>query len=196
VTIRPSEVVSPTVVSSAAIEAGAGAPPDIPVRVAPALDIGDYRRAIGHFATGVTVVTTIGETGPSGLTANAVCSLSLEPLLMIVCLDKGSRTLEAVRSSGRLAVNVLAHDQRGLAVHFAGKAPESEQFQGITHHEVDGLPVLDGVVAWLTGSVRELVPGGDHVIGVAEVTGGGADGGDPLVFFRGAYHGLGEGLLD
>jgi flavin reductase (DIM6/NTAB) family NADH-FMN oxidoreductase RutF len=93
-------------------------------------------------------------------------------------------------------VNVLAHDQRELAVHFAGKTPESEQFSGIAHTEVDGVPVLDGVVAWLMGDVRELLPGGDHMIGIAEVTGVGANGGDPLVYFRGGYHGLGEGLLD
>jgi 3-hydroxy-9,10-secoandrosta-1,3,5(10)-triene-9,17-dione monooxygenase reductase component len=159
-------------------------------------DIEEYRRAIGHFATGVTVVTSRSEAGPSGLTANAVCSLSLEPLLMVVCLDNGSRTLAAARSSGRIAINVLAHDQRDLAVHFAGKTAESEQFAAIPHSEMDGLPVLDGVVAWLTGDVRDLLPGGDHMIGVAEVTGVGAPGGDPLVYFRGIYHGLGEGLFD
>jgi flavin reductase (DIM6/NTAB) family NADH-FMN oxidoreductase RutF len=93
-------------------------------------------------------------------------------------------------------VNVLAHDQRELAVHFAGKTPESEQFSGIAHTEIEGVPVLDGVVAWLMGDVRELLPGGDHMIGIAEVTGVGANGGDPLVYFRGTYHGLGEGLFD
>jgi 3-hydroxy-9,10-secoandrosta-1,3,5(10)-triene-9,17-dione monooxygenase reductase component len=164
--------------------------------VTPAPDISAYRRAIGHFATGVTVVTSPGAAGPSGLTASAVTSLSLEPLLMIVCLDNGSRTLAAVRSSRRLAINVLAHDQRALAVHFAGKAPEEEQFEGIGYREVDGVPVLEGVVAWLAGSVRDLLPGGDHVIGVAEVQQVGAPGGDPLVYFRGRYHGLGEDLLD
>jgi 3-hydroxy-9,10-secoandrosta-1,3,5(10)-triene-9,17-dione monooxygenase reductase component len=159
-------------------------------------DIGDYRRAIGHFATGVTVVTSRSDAGPSGLTANAVCSLSLEPRLMVVCLEHESRTLAAARDSRRIAVNVLAHDQRELAVHFAGKAPESEQFTGIAYGDVDGVPILDGAVAWLTGDLKDLLPGGDHVIGVAEVTGVGAPGGDPLVYFRGGYHGLGEGLLD
>lgn len=155
-------------------------------------DIAEYRRAIGHFATGVTVVTSIGSDGPVGLTANAVCSLSLEPLLMIVCLDRGSRTLNAVRASERLAVNVLAHDQQRLATTFAGKAPEGEKFADVPHQDIDGVPVIDGVVAWLTGDLRELLPGGDHVIGVAQVTSVGGPGGDPLIYFRGAYHGLGE----
>lgn len=156
-------------------------------------DIGDYRRAIGHFASGVTVVTSRGDGGrPSGLTASAVCSLSLDPLLMVVCIDRGSRTLEAIRQSRRLAVNVLASGQEGLAAIFASKAPEAEKFGDVAHASVDGIPVLDGVVAWLTGRVRELAAGGDHVIGVADVERVGAPGGEPLVYYRGAYHVLGE----
>lgn len=155
-------------------------------------DTASYRSAISHFATGVTVVTSSGEEGPSGLTANALCSLSLEPLLMLVCLDHGSRTLRAVRQSSRLAVNVLGRHQQGLAAGFASKAPEAEKFQDVAHREVDGVPVLDGVVAWLTGEVLDVVPGGDHVIGVAEVSSVGAPGGEPLVYFRGGYHVLGD----
>ncbi len=138
------------------------------------------------------MVTSIGEAGPVGLTANAVCSLSLAPMLMIVCLDRGSRTLTAVRRSERLAVNVLGSEQEGLAGRFASKAPEHEKFTGVPHREVDGVPVIDGVVAWLTGDVRELAPGGDHVIGVAEITSVGAPGGEPLVYFRGGYHALSD----
>lgn len=135
-------------------------------------------------------MTSTGASGPSGLTASAVCSLSLEPLLVIVCIDRGSRTLEAIRRSGRLAVNVLASDQQSLAAIFASKDPEAEKFEHVRHRDVDGIPVLEGVVAWLTGRVRELAPGGDHVIGVAEVERVGAPGGEPLVYFRGAYHEL------
>jgi flavin reductase (DIM6/NTAB) family NADH-FMN oxidoreductase RutF len=138
------------------------------------------------------VVTSTGPNGPSGLTASAVCSLSLEPVLMLVCIDTGSRTLEAIRRSGRFAVNVLARDQQRLATSFASKAPEAAKFADIGHSEVDGVPVLAGVVAWLTGRVEALLPGGDHVIGVAEVESVGAPGGEPLVYFRGAYHTLTE----
>jgi flavin reductase (DIM6/NTAB) family NADH-FMN oxidoreductase RutF len=155
------------------------------------LDAAAYRAAISHFATGVTVVTSTGSAGPSGLTANAICSLSLEPVLMLVCLENSSRTLAAVRESGRLAVNVLSESQQALASRFASKAPEREKFDGVGYHNVDGLPILDGVVAWLTGSVRELVPGGDHMIGVAAVDDVEAPGGEPLLYHRSGYRSLG-----
>lgn len=149
-----------------------------------------YRDAIGHFASGVTVVTSIGENGPSGLTASAVCSLSIDPLLMLVCLDRGSRTLAAIQGSGRLAVNVLAQHQEALARGFAGKGPEHEKFTGVSWQDRSGVPVLDGVVAWLAGDVTDMVPGGDHLVAIAAVTDLDAPGGDPLVYFRGGFHSL------
>lgn len=136
----------------------------------------------------MTVVTTAG---PAGLTASAICSLSLDPLLMIVCLDNGSRTLERVRASGRLAVNVLARDQEGLATRFATKAGDAEKFDRVAWHDVDGLPVLDGVVAWLAGDLVEWVPGGDHQIAITTVTAAESPGGEPLVHWRGGYRTLG-----
>jgi len=136
------------------------------------------------------VVTSTGPAGPSGLTASAVCSLSLEPVLMLACIDLGSRTLRAVRHSGLLAINVLAHDQQPLALRFASKDHETAKFEGVAWRQVDGVPVLDGVVAWLTGEVQELLPGGDHVIGVAGVTSLGTPGGEPLVHQRGLYRSL------
>ena len=154
----------------------------------------DYRDAIGQLATGVTVVTSIGASGPAGLTASAVCSLSLDPVLMVVCIDLGSKTLAAVRQANRLGVNVLAHDQRDLAGAFAGKQLHSEKFERVGWREVDGVPVLDGVVSWLTGSVTQLLPGGDHVIAVVEVTTVGTPGGEPLVHHRGYFRLLGEEL--
>jgi flavin reductase (DIM6/NTAB) family NADH-FMN oxidoreductase RutF len=157
-----------------------------------ALDQAAYRAAIGHFASGVAVVTTRSSAGPSGLTANAVCSLSLDPLLLLACLDRGSRTLEAVRGTGRLAVNVLARDQEDLAVHFARKMPDGEKFGGVPFRDVGGLPVLEGVVAWLGGTVQELLPGGDHEIAVVAVEAAEAAGGAPLIFHRGGYRSLGS----
>jgi flavin reductase (DIM6/NTAB) family NADH-FMN oxidoreductase RutF len=150
-----------------------------------------YRSAISHFATGVTVVTTSGRDGPAGMTANAICSLSLEPLLMLVCLEETSRTLVAVRESGRLAVNVLAQTQQPLSSVFASKAPEPEKFHGVGYDEVDGVPVLHDTVAWLTGEVQDLLPGGDHLIGVTAVRSVGSPGGEPLVYYRSGYHSLG-----
>jgi len=154
-------------------------------------DAAAYRSAISHFATGVTVVTTIGRDGPAGMTANAICSLSLDPLLMLVCLEETSRTLAAVRDSGRLAVNVLAQSQQPISSVFASKAPEPEKFRGVGYDEVDGVPVLHDTVAWLTGDVQDLLPGGDHLIGVAAVRSVGSPGGEPLVYYRSGYHSLG-----
>ena len=139
---------------------------------------------MGEFATGVAVVTT---RGPAGLTTNAFSSLSLDPMLVLVCLDLGSRTLAAVRKHERLAVNVLAADQRELAVRFSGKASHVEKFRDVPWREEAGVPVLDGTVAWVAGPVRDLIPGGDHVIAIAAAEAFGAPGGDPLLFHGGAY---------
>jgi 3-hydroxy-9,10-secoandrosta-1,3,5(10)-triene-9,17-dione monooxygenase reductase component len=146
----------------------------------------DYRDAIGHFATGVCVVTC---DGPAGLTTNAVTSLSLDPLLLLVCFDNDSRTLPAVRKSKRFAVNVLAADQAQLARVFASKRMHAEKFEAVTHAIENGVPVLDGALAWIACDLQELLPGGDHTIGIGAVTHAWADPEprEPLVFFRGAY---------
>ena len=147
-----------------------------------------YRDTIGHFATGVTIVTTMGPDGPAGMTTNAVTSLSLNPALLLVCFDLGSRTLEAVRQSRRFAVNVLRAQDTELAAVFASKRVAREKFDSVTHSEAHGVPVLDTALAWISCELRELLPGGDHVIGIGEVSGmGSEDDGDPLVFFRGRY---------
>jgi len=152
-----------------------------------------FRDAIGHFATGVTIVTTSGPDGPAGMTTNAVTSLSLEPLALLVCFDRGSRTLEAVRGSGHFAVNVLRHDDVELAAVFASKRVAREKFESVTHTEAHGVPVLDSALAWIACELRELVPGGDHVIGIGAVTGMGVGPeGDPLIWFRGRYTTLGS----
>jgi 3-hydroxy-9,10-secoandrosta-1,3,5(10)-triene-9,17-dione monooxygenase reductase component len=147
-----------------------------------------YRDTIGTFATGVTIVTTTGPDGPAGMTTNAVTSLSLDPLLMLVCFDRGSRTLDAVRASRRFAVNVLRASDADLAAVFASKRVPREKFDAVTHSESHGVPVLDSALAWIACELRELLPGGDHEIGIGAVIGmGGGEAGDPLVWFRGAY---------
>ena len=146
-----------------------------------------FRDAIGHFATGVTVVTAFSENGPTGMTANAITSLSLDPLLILVCFDKTARTRVAAEGSGRVAVNVLAAGQERLSQVFASKASEEEKFEGVGWTERAGAPVLDGSVAWFVGTLDELRPGGDHEIGIVGVEEFGADGGEPLLYHRGAY---------
>ncbi len=89
---------------------------------------------MGHFATGVTVVTANGPSGPVGMTANAVCSLSLDPLLLLVCFANGARTLRVVRETERFGVNVLAAGQQELARLFASKAPERDEVRRRATH--------------------------------------------------------------
>jgi flavin reductase (DIM6/NTAB) family NADH-FMN oxidoreductase RutF len=151
------------------------------------IDATEYRDVIGHFATGVAIVTCQGEDGPAGLTTNAVTSLSLDPLLMLVCFDNGSRTLPAVRSARRFAVNVLRAGQEDLAAVFASKRVGREKFESVTHTVAHGVPVLDDALAWVACELVELLPGGDHTIGIGAVVAGAATEGEPLVFHRGAY---------
>ncbi len=149
-----------------------------------------FRTAIGQFATGVCVVTCRGADGPTGLTTNAVSSLSLDPLLLLVCFDNESRTLPAVREAGRFAVNVLAEGQEDLATVFASKS--TAKFDGVTHDIAHGVPVLDGALAFIACDLTELLPGGDHTIGIGAVTHTQVTPGRaPLVFFDGAYRALG-----
>ncbi|WP_028063215.1 flavin reductase family protein [Solirubrobacter soli] len=146
-----------------------------------------FRAVMGHFTTGVTVVTATAEAGPVGMTANAVCSLSLDPLLLLVCFANDARTLPPIREHRRFGVNVLAAGQEDLARLFASKAPEVEKFAGVQHSVHDGIPVIDGVLAWVGCTLQELIPGGDHTIGIGAVTAAEAGTGEPLVWFRGEY---------
>ena len=148
-----------------------------------------YRSAIGHFATGVAVVTCDGPEGPSGLTTNAVSSLSLDPLLLLVCFDNASRTLTAVRGAGRFAVNVLRADQEELAAVFASKRVQAEKFEAVTHRIEHALPVLDDALAWIACDVHELHPGGDHTIAIGAVAEAWSAPGEPapLLFYRGSF---------
>jgi flavin reductase (DIM6/NTAB) family NADH-FMN oxidoreductase RutF len=151
-----------------------------------------FRETIGHFATGVCVVTAMGPHGPAGLTTNAVTSLSLEPALLLVCFDNESRTLPVVREARRFAVNVLRAGQEELAATFASKALPEEKFAAVTHTVDHGVPVLDDALAWLACDLLSLHPGGDHTIGLGAVTQMEHDDAEPepLVFYRGGYRGL------
>jgi flavin reductase (DIM6/NTAB) family NADH-FMN oxidoreductase RutF len=151
-----------------------------------------FRRAMARLPTGVTVVTAFGPGGHSGLTANAVSSLSLDPPLMLACLDRDSRTLRAVEHAGRFGVNVLAADQADVARSFSTKVEMHEKWEGIGWRERNGIPALEGGVAWVACELRDVLAGGDHVIVTGAVLDVVAGNGDPLVFYEGSYMGLGE----
>jgi 3-hydroxy-9,10-secoandrosta-1,3,5(10)-triene-9,17-dione monooxygenase reductase component len=146
-----------------------------------------FRGAIGHFATGVAVVTALDGDAAVGMTTNALCSLSLDPLLILVCFDNTARTLAVVRRTGRFAVNVLRAGQEHVSGRFASKLPLDRKFAAVDYRLEDGLPILTGALAWVTCELAELLPGGDHTIGVGAVAEMGQGEGDALVWYRGAY---------
>lgn len=148
------------------------------------------RTAMGEFATGVTVVTSLGGDGvPRGSTANAVTSLSLEPPLLTVFFQGNSSTLGAIQESGRFAVNILAAHQHPLASAFAVK-DDPTAWEGCELVEgSDDPPVLRDCVAWLVCDLHQCLPGGDHeiVVGRPTATGSGPSDHQPLIFHRGAF---------
>jgi flavin reductase (DIM6/NTAB) family NADH-FMN oxidoreductase RutF len=146
---------------------------------------------MSRFPTGVTVVTATGPAGAAGATANAVASLSLEPPMMLACLDLGSRTLIAVEHARRFAVNVLAGDQAELARRFSTKDPHPEKWEGVPSTERAGTPMIEGSAIWLACDLAEVHGGGDHAIVTGLVTDVETREADPLIFHGGDYRPLG-----
>lgn len=156
-----------------------------------AFDQSEFRRVMGHFATGVTVVTTLDAEGrPCGLTANAVSSVSLDPPLVLICVDKKAETAACFTASGVFTVNVLSEAQEGLSRRFAKSGPD--KFTGVGFRTgSNGAPVLDGVIARIECRIRQSVDAGDHTIHVGEAGEIGVEGElDPLLYFRGGYRNL------
>jgi flavin reductase (DIM6/NTAB) family NADH-FMN oxidoreductase RutF len=149
-----------------------------------------FREVFGHFASGVAVITSAGASGGGGMTANALCSLSLDPPLALVCFQEDARTLPIVRDARRFGVNVLAAEQEHLAGVFASKVPEQEKLASVAHAFVEGVPVIDGVLAWAVCDLRDLIDGGDHTIAIGQVIAMGYGDGEPLVWYRGEYRTL------
>jgi flavin reductase (DIM6/NTAB) family NADH-FMN oxidoreductase RutF len=137
--------------------------------------------------TGVTIVTADGEDGPAGATANAVCSLSIEPMLMLACLDRGSRTLLAVQAADRFGISFLHAGQEQVARSFATKAPVAEKWAGVDWTERAGVPAIDDALVFIACDLRDVIAAGDHVILTGEVQALETVEGDPLVFQAGTY---------
>jgi 3-hydroxy-9,10-secoandrosta-1,3,5(10)-triene-9,17-dione monooxygenase reductase component len=147
-----------------------------------------FREAFGRFATGVAVITSATPSASGGMTANALCSLSLEPLLALVCFENQARTLGIVREAGRFGVNLLSAEQEEVARVFASKMPESEKLDVVAHRFHEGVPIIDGALSWVVCSLREEIAGGDHTIAIGEVVEIALGEGDPLVWYGGQYH--------
>jgi flavin reductase (DIM6/NTAB) family NADH-FMN oxidoreductase RutF len=146
-----------------------------------------FRQVLGHFATGVTIVTAVDDDGPTGMSVNSFTSVSLDPPLVAFCVGNRSATWPRIRESGRFCVNILGSDQEALSRAFAG--PAAARFTGLGWRpSPSGAPLIDGALAWMEVTVEAVHPAGDHVMVIGrvhhlDVT----HQGPPLVFFRGGY---------
>ena len=157
-----------------------------------AIEKNELRRVMGHFATGVTVITSIRSSGEiHGLTANAFTSVSLIPPLLLVCIDKKAESYPCFDESKIFTVNVLASDQEALSRRFA--VTGGDKFEGVSYKVgANGAPILDGALAFLECKVTQKIDGGDHTIYVGEIEQAETKEGKPLLFFRGGYRELGD----
>lgn len=137
-----------------------------------------FRQVMGQFATGVSVVTTSSQGTVAGLTVNAFCSVSLDPPLVLICVDLSSTTLPSIRESGIFAVNILTNEQEQLSQCFATSTAERyENFCNADYHiAATGAPIFDSTLAFIDTRVVAEYPAGDHVIFLGRVVAMGTDG--------------------
>lgn len=147
---------------------------------------------MGHFATGVTVITTRDKAGTSfGLTANTFTSLSLDPPLVLICVDKNAQCYDCFEESKLFAVNILSEEQEELSRRFATKG--IEKFDGLKWRTSEhGLALLDGALGYIECKIIHSYEGGDHTIMIGEIVKATAAGERPLLFFKGKYQRLPE----
>lgn len=160
------------------------------------LNPSDFRKAMGCFATGVTIITLDLDGEVHGMTANAFTSVSIDPLLVLVCVDHSTRTHAHMHAKKRFGINVLCEDQRAISEYYARPARTHEhaeaeagaRFERTSH----GTPMLEGALAYLECRLHSSEEAGDHTIFIAEVEDVVVREGDPLLFFRGKYRKVGE----
>ena len=173
----------------------AEAAPAVPV---PAVDVCAFRRAMGSFPTGVTVVTVASNDGMHGITVNSFSSVSLDPMLVLVCLDETSRGLGLIERAGAFVVNVLSAGQQDVSRWFASqyRPAGSTMFDGVPFEPgVTGCPVLAGAAASFDCRLRQLHRAGDHLIVLGEVVAlVHRPALEPLIFHAGSYKSLKPGL--
>jgi flavin reductase (DIM6/NTAB) family NADH-FMN oxidoreductase RutF len=154
-----------------------------------AIDEARFRQTMGHFASGVTVVTTVSDDEPFGMTVSAFSSVSLRPPLVLICIDKGVGSHEAIAKAGKFAVNMLHGTQEEISRKFATRAPD--KFSGVaTSPGALGLPLLDGALATVECSLHATYEGGDHTIFLGQVEHASVQEGTPLLYYRGGYRQL------
>lgn len=153
-----------------------------------------FREVMGHLAGGVTIVTARDAEGePRGFTATAVCSVSLDPPLVLACVGRDAHTLPAIRTAGRYALNFLHSGDASRADRFAGSG--ESKFEGVPWAPAPGgSPVLEGILAWVECDVERELEAGDHAVFVGRVTDARLEhpAGSPLIHFGGRYHTAGR----
>jgi flavin reductase (DIM6/NTAB) family NADH-FMN oxidoreductase RutF len=149
-------------------------------------DTREFRGAIGLFATGVTVITAQAGGVAHGMTANSVTSVSLDPLLLLVCIDRRARMCNIIHEAGRFAVNILGERQEAISRHFAGRPNDQ---LNVTFADLAGVPTLPGALAAIACTVERELDGGDHIIVIGKVDAfiRTNDVEPPLLYFAGRY---------
>ncbi|HLM01218.1 MAG TPA: flavin reductase family protein [Pyrinomonadaceae bacterium] len=152
----------------------------------------EFRAALGRFASGVTVVTTKDvENRLHGITVSAFCSVSLEPPLILVCIDKDAGSHHAFKESGAFVVNILREDQQYLSDRFASQLPD--KFDGVSCRAgIRHLPVLEDALVNLECRLVNAYEGGDHTIYIGEIVVSTVNDGKPLIYFQGEYRKIGS----
>jgi flavin reductase (DIM6/NTAB) family NADH-FMN oxidoreductase RutF len=156
--------------------------------VTPAVDGARFRQVLGHFPTGVTVITAAADGGPAGFAVGSFFSVSLDPPLVAFCAGKSSTTYPKIAAANHFCVNVLGQDQEEVCRVFSGKADDKFAGVGWRPAPVTGAPVLDGVLAWIDCEIDAVHEAGDHwiVVGRTLELEVGHEGG-PLLFLRGGF---------
>jgi flavin reductase len=160
------------------------------------LNTAEFRKAMGAFATGVTIITVDLDGEVHGMTANAFTSVSLDPMLVLVCVDHSTRTHAHLHAKKRFGINVLGEDQQAISEYYArperthehAEVEAGARFDRTSH----GTPMLHGALAYLECRLESSQEAGDHTIFIAEVEDVVLGEGDPLLFFRGKYRMVGE----
>jgi flavin reductase (DIM6/NTAB) family NADH-FMN oxidoreductase RutF len=152
----------------------------------------ELRRIMGHFATGVTVITTISKEGvPYGLTANAFMSVSLEPPLLLISVDKKADSYPHFEQSRVFNINILRDDQEGLSRRFAVSG--GNKFEGVAYHRAaNNVPILEDTLAHIECRLYAAYDGGDHTLYLGEILEAETREGRPLLFYRGGYRAFSE----
>jgi flavin reductase (DIM6/NTAB) family NADH-FMN oxidoreductase RutF len=153
------------------------------------IDDADFKLAMSHFASGVTVVTTEHDGARYGMTVASFASLSLHPPLVLICIEKNVKSHDAIANAKKFGVSILAKDQTDISNRFASR--RDDRFDGVAIRTGElGLPLIEGALCTLECTLHQALPGGDHTIFIGEVVAAQSSESAPLVYFRSGYREL------